>query len=648
MDRARGRPDDRDVGGGERRRDTQRSLTAKLNDHPDQRAGPALGVDDLQDVLDGERLHIEPVGGVVVGGHRLRVTVDHDRLVTGGRQRHHRVAAGVVELDALSDPVRPATQNNHPRPVAGGDLSLGIVGRVVVGRGGCELGRAGVDRLVDRPDAGAVPERADHVLLGPQDLGELRVGETRTFGPQDPRRVAADGRGDLVDAGDLLDEPAIDAGDLGDPGRVSAGPQCLLDRAQPPVMRNAGPFQELVGIPGPAREGEHRAGLLEGPQGLLQRLGEATPHAHGLTDRLHRGRQRRVRPGELLEGEAGHLHHHVVQCRFERRRCGAGDVVGDLVQGVTEREFRRYLRDRVSGGLRGQGRRPGHPGIHLDHDEPPGGRVHRELDVAATRVDAHRAHHRDGHVPHLLVLAVGQRHRRCHRHRVAGVHAHRVDVLDRADHDHVVGAVTHQLELELLPAEDGLLDEHLRGRARGDAVLGHPAQFTGVMRDTAAGAAESEARPHHDRVLEFLGGVEALLRGRADGAAGGLTADRRDDVLERLTVLTGTDRVDVRTDQADAVPVQDTGVVQRDRGVQRGLATHRREQRIGPLPVDDFGDHVECDRFDVGGVGQIRVGHDRGRIAVDQHHPQAFGAQHPAGLGAGVVELAGLTDDDRP
>ena len=83
---------------------------------------------------------------------------------------------------------------------------------------------------------------------------------------------------------------------------------------------------------------------------------------------------------------------------------------------------------------------PGHPRVHLDHDHPAGRRVDRELDVAAAGVDADLAQHRDAEVAHPLVLPVGQRHRRRHGDRVAGVHAHRVDVLDRADHDHVVVA----------------------------------------------------------------------------------------------------------------------------------------------------------------------------------------------------------------
>jgi hypothetical protein len=65
------------------------------------------------------------------------------------------------------------------------------------------------------------------------------------------------------------------------------------------------------------------------------------------------------------------------------------------------------------------------------------------------------------HVAQRLVLAVRQRLRRRDGDRVPGVDAHRVEVLDRADDDDVVFEVPHDLELELLPAEQGLLDEHL-------------------------------------------------------------------------------------------------------------------------------------------------------------------------------------------
>ena len=87
--------------------------------------------------------------------------------------------------------------------------------------------------------------------------------------------------------------------------------------------------------------------------------------------------------------------------------------------------------------------------------------IHRELDVAPARVDADLADDRDGRVAHRLILAIGQRHRRRDGDRVARVHAHRVEVLDRADDHDVVLVIAHHLELELLPADHAPLDEHL-------------------------------------------------------------------------------------------------------------------------------------------------------------------------------------------
>ena len=91
----------------------------------------------------------------------------------------------------------------------------------------------------------------------------------------------------------------------------------------------------------------------------------------------------------------------------------------------------------------------------------------------------------------------------------------------------------------------------------------------------------------------------------------------------------------------DAAPPQFHG------GVQAGLAAERRQQRVGFFLLDDFLDHFGRDRFDVGGVGELGIGHDGRRIGVDQHHLKAFLAQRLAGLGPRIVKLARLADDDR-
>ena len=124
-------------------------------------------------------------------------------------------------------------------------------------------------------------------------------------------------------------------------------------------------------------------------------------------------------------------------------------------------------------------------------------------------------------------------------------------------------------------------------------------------------------------------------------------ADGLHDLLELQPVLAALDRVDVGADQLDAVALQHAVLVQRDGGVQRGLPAQGGQQRVGALGGDHLLDELRGDRLDVGGVGELGVRHDRRRVGVDQRHAQALGAQHAAGLGAGVVELGGLADDDR-
>src|SRR5690606_28511621 len=73
-----------------------------------------------------------------------------------------------------------------------------------------------------------------------------------------------------------------------------------------------------------------------------------------------------------------------------------------------------------------------------------------------------------------------------------------------------------------------------------------------------------------------------------------------------------------------------------------------RQQGVGTLLLDDPRHGLPLDRLDIGGVGHGRVGHDGGRVGVHQDDPETLFAQRLAGLCAGIVELAGLADDDGP
>ena len=130
-------------------------------------------------------------------------------------------------------------------------------------------------------------------------------------------------------------------------------------------------------------------------------------------------------------------------------------------------------------------------------------------------------------------------------------------------------------------------------------------------------------------------------------AARHLDADLAHRVAEQQAILGHLDGLDRRANQLDVVLLEDAALVQRHRQVERRLAAHRRQHGVRPLLGDDRLDHLRRERLDVGGVGHLRVGHDRGRVAVDQHDLEPLGAQRLARLRARVVELARLADHDR-
>ena len=233
---------------------------------------------------------------------------------------------------------------------------------------------------------------------------------------------------------------------------------------------------------------------LQGAQRLLERLLEAATDRHRLAHRLHRRGEQGRAAAEFFEGKAGNLRDHVVDRGFEAGRGCPGDVVDDLVEGVAHRQSGGNFGDGETGGLAGQGRAARDPRIHLDHHHIAVGRVDGELNVAAAGVDADFTNDRDRLVTQALVFAVGEGLGRCHRDRVAGVHPHGVEVLDAAHDHHIVGGVAHHLELKLLPAQQGLLDQDLRDGAGLEAAFAERSEFLGVVGDATAAAAQGEGR----------------------------------------------------------------------------------------------------------------------------------------------------------
>ena len=190
-------------------------------------------------------------------------------------------------------------------------VGLRLPGGVVVRRLGLELGRAGVDRL----------ERADAVERG-------------------------------LDVAQLAQVPGVDPGPGADLAVADAAALELEDHVEAVRARRLQPRQQLLVGAAQVRLGVELARA----QRLAERLAEGAPDRHHLADRLHVRRERRVDARELLEREPRPLDDHVVERRLEARGRGAGDVVGDLVERVADRQAGGDLGDREAGRLGGQRR----------------------------------------------------------------------------------------------------------------------------------------------------------------------------------------------------------------------------------------------------------------------------------------------------
>jgi len=160
-------------------------------------------------------------------------------------------------------------------------------------------------------------------------------------------------------------------------------------------------------------------------------------------------------------------------------------------------------------------------------------------------------------------------------------------------------------------------------------------------------AAEGEAGADDHRIADLADDLPRLLEGAGVAALRHLEADLLHRLLEQEAVLAEAQGVDPRSQHLDAVARQGAALLEGDGEVDPGLAADGRQQGVGAFLLEDLLDHLGDQRLHIGGIRELRVGHDGRRVRVDEDDPVPFALEDAAGLGAGVVEFAGLADDDR-
>ena len=135
--------------------------------------------------------------------------------------------------------------------------------------------------------------------------------------------------------------------------------------------------------------------LLQGAKRLLQGLLKGSAHGHSLANRLHAGGQNAAGALELDKGKARNLDHAVVDGRLKGSRSCLGDVIGDLIQRVANREQRSHLCNGETSCLGRQRRGAADARVHLNDNDTAVSWVDRKLNVRATAGNAYTLENSD-------------------------------------------------------------------------------------------------------------------------------------------------------------------------------------------------------------------------------------------------------------
>ncbi|CAB4794963.1 unannotated protein [freshwater metagenome] len=393
---------------------------------------------------------------------------------------------------------------------------------------------------------------------------------------------------------------------------------------------------------------ESHATLLKRAKALLQTLGECAADGHRLAHALHLCAKHAAGARQLLERPARDLGDDVVDARLEAGRRHLGDVVGDLVERVPNGEFRRDLGDGKASCLRCQRRRPRHAWVHFDDNLVAVEWVHCELHIGSAGLDTDSTDTGKRCVAHALVLDITERLRWSHRDRVAGVYAHWIEVLDRADDDAVVVAVTHDFEFVFFPAGDAGLNQNLADGAARNSLTGQVCELFECRCDTGAAATKDVGRTNDAWKANGFEHLDGFVESVSNATRWHIETDLDHRLLELLAIFGCGNCLCVCADELrGSRHTNETALEQGHCNVERSLTTHRWEHCVGTLALNNARHDLGSEWLDVRGIGEIGVGHDGGRIRVREDDAVALFAQHSTRLSAAVVELACLPDYDR-
>ena len=370
--------------------------------------------------------------------------------------------------------------------------------------------------------------------------------------------------------------------------------------------------------------------------GCLQRLVHGAAQlvvvSDGLTGGLHLRGEVGIQALDLVPGEYRNLHIMALPL--------LGIKVKNplFLQALSENHFGRDICERIPRGLREEGHRPGGPGVDFD-DIHVLVTVHNELDVVQPD-DPDPETQLFGILEDDPLDTVGDRERRIHADRIAGVHPGTLYQLHDPGHKHVA-PVTDRIDLDLL-ALDVLIHQH--GLVGVDFDSGFQIMPQHVLaRDDLHGApAQNKARTHQHRVADLGRGSDPVLDVRHRAAPGLGNVEVQQDFFEAVPVLRSFDGGTVGPDDPHTAVHQGLGEIDGGLAAQRGNDTFRL------LKIENCHHVFRCQRLKIQLVPGGVIGRNGLGVVVDDDGLIICPLDGLHRVHGGIVKLYPLPNADRP
>src|SRR5688500_10314826 len=170
------------------------------------------------------------------------------------------------------------------------------------------------------------------------------------------------------------------------------------------------------------------------------------------------------------------------------------------------------------------------------------------------------------------------------------MHAHRIEVLDRADDHDVVRQVAHHLQLKFFPAEDRLFNQHFVNWRRSEPTANYFFKLFRIVGSAATGSTERKRWPDDGRIISLLNDLFCFIKRLCETAARHLEPRFVHGLLKQQTILSDFDRVAFRADHFDAILTKHACILKRDREIERRLSTDCWQEGIRTFASNYFCD----------------------------------------------------------